>query len=68
MTQQQQFTIQTLLGKTFQVSIPVTQAENIFLDNTSPYHYYGLDYLKDAVSIGAGNDAVSQQLICHRSS
>ena len=61
---QQQFTIQTLLGETFQVSIPLTQAENIFLDNTSPYHYYGLDYLKDAISIHTGNDPVSQQLIC----
>jgi hypothetical protein len=62
--QQIHFTIQTLLGETFQVSIPLTQAENIFLDNTSPYHYYGLDYLKDAICSSTGTDPVSQQLIC----
>ena len=62
--QQIQFTIQTLLGETFQVSIPVTDAEKVFLKNTTPYHYYGLDYLKHAICSSTGNDPVSQQLIC----
>ena len=61
--QQIQFTIQTLLGETFQVSIPVTDVEKVFQKKTNKYHYYGLDYLKDAICSSTGNDPVSQQLI-----
>ena len=61
--QQIQFTIQTLEGETFQVSIPLTQAEKVFQKKTNKYHYYGLDYLKDAICSSTGNDPVSQQLI-----
>jgi hypothetical protein len=63
-SQQTKFTIQTLEGKTFQVSIPVIDAEKVFLKNTTPYHYYGLDYLKHAICSSTGIDSVSQQLIC----
>jgi hypothetical protein len=64
MTQQQkQFTIQTLDGETFQVSIPVTQAKKVYQGLQSPYNHYGLDYLKDAICSSTGNDPVSQQLI-----
>jgi len=61
--QQIQFTIQTLDGETFQVSIPVTEAEQVYQENNSPYNHYGLDYLKDAICSSTGNDPVSQQLI-----
>ena len=59
-----QFTIQTLDGETFQVSIPVTEAEKVYKGRRSAYNHYGLDYLKDAISIHTGNDPVSQQLFC----
>ena len=64
--QQIQFTIQTLLGETFQVSISVTEAEKVYrpANHSDPYNKYGLDYLKEAISIHTGNDPVSQQLIC----
>ena len=61
--QQIQFTIQTLDGETFQVSIPLTDAEKVFQKKTNKYHYYGLDYLKDAICSSTGNANVSQQLI-----
>ena len=61
--QQIQFTIQTLDGETFQVSIPVTEAEQVYQETNSPYNHYGLDYLKDAICSSTGNDPVSQQLI-----
>ena len=62
--QQIQFTIQTLDGETFQVSILVTQAQKVYQGLQSPYNHYGLDYLKDAICSSTGNDPVSQQLIC----
>jgi hypothetical protein len=64
--QQIQFTIQTLLGESFQVSISVTEAEKVYrpANHSDPYNNYGLDYLKEAISIHTGNDPVSQQLIC----
>jgi hypothetical protein len=61
--QQIQFTIQTLDGETFQVSIPVTEAEQVYQETNSSYNHYGLDYLKDAICSSTGNDPVSQQLI-----
>ena len=68
MTQQQkhqiQFTIQTLDGETFQVSIFVTQAQKVYQGHQYPYNHYGLDYLKDAICSSTGTDPVSQQLIC----
>jgi hypothetical protein len=57
--QQTQFTIQTLDGETFQVSIPLTEAELGWEES-----HYALDYLKDAICSSTGNDPVSQQLIC----
>jgi hypothetical protein len=63
-TQQQiQFTIQTLQGETFQVSLPVTEAEKVYQEPSFRYKYYGLDYLKEAICSSTGNDPVSQQLI-----
>jgi hypothetical protein len=59
-----QFTIQTLEGRTFPVSIPVTEAEKVHQEPSDPYNNYGLDYLKDAICSSTGNDSVSQQLIC----
>jgi hypothetical protein len=61
--QQIHFTIQTLEGETIQVSIPLTDAVKVCQAGSCPYHYYGLDYLKDAICSSTGNDPVSQQLI-----
>ena len=61
--QQIQFTIQTLLGETFQVSLPVTEAEKVYQEPSFRYKYYGLYYLKEAICSSTGNDPVSQQLI-----
>jgi hypothetical protein len=57
--QQIQFTIQTLDGETFQVGIPLTEAELGWEES-----HYALDYLKNAICSSTGNDPVSQQLIC----
>ena len=62
-----QFTIQTLEGNTFQVSIPLSEAEKVCTDTESfPtfYEQYGLDALKEAIQSHHGTANAVQQLIC----
>jgi hypothetical protein len=59
-----QFTIQCLDGDTFRISIARTDAENVFCGELNLYNQYGLDVLKDAISVHNGTDPVIQQLIC----
>ena len=59
-----QFTIQCLDGDMFPISIARTDAENVFCGERNLYHQYGLDVLKDAISVHNGTDPVIQQLIC----
>lgn len=79
-TQQEQiqFTIQTLEGETFQVSIPLSEAEKTWTqkqNECSPaqyscshcnsfYEQHGLDSLKDAIHNHNGTANAIQQLIC----
>jgi hypothetical protein len=35
----------------------------VYQAGSYPFHYYGLDYLKEAICSSTGNDPVSQQLI-----
>jgi hypothetical protein len=59
-----QFTIQCLDGDTFRISIARTDAEKVFCGELNLYNQYGLDVLKDAISVHNGTDPVIQQLIC----
>jgi hypothetical protein len=59
-----QFTIQCLDGDTFRISIARTDAKKFFCGETNLYNKYGLDVLKDAISVYNGTDPVIQQLIC----
>jgi hypothetical protein len=71
-TQQEQiqFTIQTLEGETFQVSIPLSEAEKTYvegaLDLTLLFNHekYGLDALNDAIRNHNGTENDIQQLVC----
>ena len=57
-----EFTIQTLEGDTFSVSIPLSEAEKHWTQFHHPYIKYGLDILKDAISEHNGTDPFTQQL------
>ena len=63
-----EFTIQTLDGDTFTVSIPLSEAVKVwpgaFTSINSLYAQYGLDVLKDAICNHNGTDPDRQQLIC----
>ena len=58
-----QFTIQCLDGDTFPISIARTDAEKVFGGELNRYNQYGLDVLKDAISVHNGTDPVIQQLV-----
>jgi hypothetical protein len=58
-----QFTIQCLDGDTFRISIARTDAEKVFGGELNRYNQYGLDVLKDAISVHNGTDPVIQQLV-----
>ena len=62
-----QFTIQCLDGDTFPISIARTDAEKVFCVERNLYNQYGLDVLKDAISVHNGTDPVIQQLITDNS-
>jgi hypothetical protein len=61
------FTIQTLDGDTFPISITRTDAENVFSGSGRQYNKYGLDVLNDAICKHTGHDPVIQQLFNHDS-
>jgi hypothetical protein len=58
-----QFTIQCLDGDSFPISIARTDAEKVFHGKSNLYNQYGLDVLKDAISVHNGTDPVIQQLV-----
>jgi hypothetical protein len=57
------FTINTLDGKTFPISISSRDAQNVYGGSKNQYNKYGLDVLKEAISKHTGNGPVIQQLI-----
>ena len=58
-----EFTILSLDGDTFQVSIERAAAEKYWHQPYNPYSKYGLDTLKEAISKITGNDPITQQLV-----
>ena len=61
------FTIQTLDGETFPISIARSEAENVWMQLKNQYNKYGLDILKEGICKHTGIDPVAQQLVNHDS-
>jgi hypothetical protein len=56
------FTINTLTGNSFSVTIDINDASKIYNEQKNIYDRYGLDFLKDAISKETGINPVCQQL------